>query len=430
VKSNQSKFVVNDNIVFKMKMLNWSRRFNIFCFLDNNQYDFEQPDFECLLAAGCKGSVSLERGLGLKELQNFSDKNKGWLFGHFGYDLLNEKNPVRPIAPNEIDFKDGFFFIPNILVRLHQQEVIIECMETDPSEVFEEINSQSSFIEQRSAIDPVIKKGISEADYKTTLTEIKKHILRGDCYEINFCQSFFAEHVSIDPLFFYHRLSSVSPNPFSALYKLNDKYCLCASPERFLKKTGTTLISQPIKGTSKRDLINEQQDEINKNHLLNSDKEKSENVMVVDLVRNDMSKICKEGSVYVKELFGVYSFPQVHQMITTIEGQVDPALPWTEIINACFPMGSMTGAPKKKVIELIDRYEQSPRGLFSGSIGYIDPAGDFDFNVVIRSLMYDDTKKLISFKAGGGITFNSDVNEEYEESLLKAEAIIRILKNN
>jgi len=205
---------------------------------------------------------------------------------------------------------------------------------------------------------------------------------------------------------------------------------LCASPERFLKKTGTTLISQPIKGTSKRDLINEQQDEINKNHLLNSDKEKSENVMVVDLVRNDMSKICKEGSVYVKELFGVYSFPQVHQMITTIEGQVDPALPWTEIINACFPMGSMTGAPKKKVIELIDRYEQSPRGLFSGSIGYIDPAGDFDFNVVIRSLMYDDTKKLISFKAGGGITFNSDVNEEYEESLLKAEAIIRILKNN
>ena len=189
------------------------------------------------------------------------------------------------------------------------------------------------------------------------------------------------------------------------------------------------LISQPIKGTSKRDLANEVLDKANKNYLLSSDKEKSENVMVVDLVRNDMSKVCLEGSVHVKELFGIYSFPQVHQMISTIEGEVDPVIPWTNIIKACFPMGSMTGAPKKKVIELINRYEQYPRGLFSGSIGYINPDGDFDFNVVIRSLMYDETQKLISFKAGGGITFNSDADEEYEECLLKANAIIRILKN-
>ena len=410
-------------------MLNWSRRFNIFCFLDNNSYGFEPPNFECILAAGCNESVSLERGYGLKKLQDFSDKNKGWVFGHFGYDLLNETIPDPSSYTNEVDFGDGFFFRPSILIRLKQSEVIIESTIADPPEILKEINAQEAFIHQPVPADINFASGVTEQEYKNILASLKKHILRGDCYEINFCQSFFAKDVSVDPLFFYHKLSAISPNPFGAFYKLNDKYCLCASPERFLKKTNTTLISQPIKGTSKRDFTDEVLDTANKNYLLSSDKEKSENVMVVDLVRNDMSKVCLEGSVHVKELFGIYSFPQVHQMISTIEGEVDLTTKWTDIIKACFPMGSMTGAPKKRVIELIDRYEQYPRGLFSGSIGYINPDGDFDFNVVIRSLMYDETKKLITFKAGGGITFNSDADEEYEECLLKANAIIRILKN-
>ena len=149
--------------------------------------------------------------------------------------------------------------------------------------------------------------------------------------------------------------------------------------------------------------------------------------MIVDLVRNDLSKVCTEGSVQVTELFGVYPFPQVHQLISTIEGNVNEDTPFTAILEACFPMGSMTGAPKKRVMELIEQYEQTPRGLFSGSIGYITPSADFDFNVVIRSLMLDASQKLISFKAGGGITFNSDPEQEYEECLLKAEAIRRVL---
>ena len=362
-------------------------------------------------------------------MQNFSDKNKGWVFGHFGYDLLNETIPDPSSYTNEVDFGDGFFFSPSILIRLKQSEVIIESTIADPPEILKEINSEEAFIHKPMPADINFASGITEQEYKNILVSLKKHILKGDCYEINFCQSFFAKDVSVDPLFFYHKLSAISPNPFGAFYKLNDKYCLCASPERFLKKTNTTLISQPIKGTSKRDLTDEVLDTANKNYLLSSDKEKSENVMVVDLVRNDMSKVCLEGSVHVKELFGIYSFPQVHQMISTIEGEVDLTTKWTDIIKACFPMGSMTGAPKKKVIELIDRYEQYPRGLFSGSIGYINPDGDFDFNVVIRSLMYDETKKLITFKAGGGITFNSDADEEYEECLLKVDAIIRVLKD-
>ena len=201
---------------------------------------------------------------------------------------------------------------------------------------------------------------------------------------------------------------------------------MCASPERFLQKRGMQLISQPIKGTSKRDM-DPVKDTTNKNHLTSSTKEKSENVMVVDLVRNDMSMVCEKGSVKVKELFGVYSFPQVHQMISTVEGTLSSGLKFTDAIEACFPMGSMTGAPKKRVMELIEDYEFSERGLFSGSIGYITPEGDFDFNVVIRSIFYNKNRKEVSFFAGSGITFYSNAEEEYEECLLKAKALVEVL---
>ncbi|MGF2412300.1 MAG: chorismate-binding protein, partial [Ferruginibacter sp.] len=252
------------------------------------------------------------------------------------------------------------------------------------------------------------------------------HILKGDCYELNFCQSFFVDNVQINPVEKYIQLSKVSPAPFGAFYKLNGHYCLCASPERFLQKKGTRLISQPIKGTTRRD-IDPTIDESNKQYLLQSEKEKSENVMVVDLVRNDMSMVCEKGTVFVNELFGIYSFPQVHQMISTIEGTVSNNFPFTKIIEACFPMGSMTGAPKKKVMELIEQYEETARGLFSGSIGYITPDADFDFNVVIRSLFYNEIKNSISLFAGSGITFYSKAEEEYDECMAKAESLINIL---
>jgi para-aminobenzoate synthetase component I len=222
-------------------------------------------------------------------------------------------------------------------------------------------------------------------------------------------------------------LSALSPNPFGGIYRLGEKWLLCASPERFLRKTGNRILSQPIKGTAARTSINEISDTEAKQALFNSGKDRSENVMVVDLVRNDLAKISEEGTVVVDELYGIYTFPHVHQMISTISGQLKTAITFADIIKATFPMGSMTGAPKKRVRELIKAYEPVPRGLFSGTIGYISPKGDFDFNVVIRSLLYNALTGYLSFPAGSGITFYSDAEAEWEECLLKVSAIRQIL---
>ncbi|RZM13011.1 MAG: anthranilate synthase component I family protein, partial [Pedobacter sp.] len=252
-------------------------------------------------------------------------------------------------------------------------------------------------------------------------------IRRGDCYEINFCQEFYAAGVVMDPLSAYTQLTSISPNPFSALYRLEDKWLLCASPERFLCKKNSTLISQPIKGTSKRN-TDQDIDKRNKESLYNSTKDRSENVMIVDLVRNDLSKVCREGTVKVDELFGIYSFPQVHQMISTISGEIDDSVSFEEIIRATFPMGSMTGAPKRRVMQLIEQYERTKRGLFSGAVGYLSPDGNFDFNVVIRSLFYNDTSNYLSLSAGSGITFYSDPELEWQECIMKIDAIGKLFQ--
>jgi len=274
---------------------------------------------------------------------------------------------------------------------------------------------------------PVIQSRFSREDYLQTVNSLKNHISRGDCYEINFCQEFFALNTAIDPYQIYTLLNKVSPNPFACFYKLDDKYLLCASPERFVKKSDKKLISQPIKGTIKRYLQNEEADILNRQLLSNDPKERSENIMIVDLVRNDLSKICLEGTVQVDELMGIYGFPQVHQMISTVSGRVDTGVTPSQIFKAIFPMGSMTGAPKKRVMELIDKYERTKRGLFSGSVGYISPEGDMDFNVVIRSILFNAQKRYLSFQAGSAITYKSDPISEYEECLLKAAAIKKVL---
>jgi len=273
-----------------------------------------------------------------------------------------------------------------------------------------------------------IQHRIQKETYIGIIEKLRQHILRGDCYEINFCQEFYATAVKVDPLLAYHRLTELSPNPFSAFYKLHDKYCCCASPERYLKRTGNKIISQPIKGTSKRNLNDKQLDEDNKQYLLQSSKEKAENVMVVDLVRNDLSRICVPGSVKVEELFGIYSFPQVHQMISTVCGELKEGVSIADIFRETFPMGSMTGAPKIRVMQLVEQYERTKRGLFSGAIGYIRPGGDLDFNVVIRSLFYNASTQYLSFQTGSGITFYSEPEKEYEECMMKAEAMLRIFE--
>jgi para-aminobenzoate synthetase component I len=376
-----------------------------------------------LVGVGCKQSFSFTNNNNFAGLQSFYDKTPTWLFGHLGYNATGNAYYKK----TETNFGDGFFFEPEIVLKLTNNKIEVIKADIDEAKIIAEINATEIAVAQKKLPFNIVST-LTKEKYIEKIKLLQQHIKRGNCYEINFCQQFFAEEAIIHPIEKYKKLIQLSPAPFGSFYKLKENYCLCSSPERFLQKKGVTLISQPIKGTSKRDddII---QDDANKKHLIESNKEKSENVMVVDLVRNDMSMVCEKGSVKVKELFGIYSFPQVHQMISTIEGILSPDKTFTEVIEACFPMGSMTGAPKKSVMELIEKYEEIQRGLFSGSIGYITPDGDFDFNVVIRSIFYNETKKQISFFAGSGITYYSKAEEEYEECLAKAAAMVNVLQS-
>ncbi|OIR12720.1 aminodeoxychorismate synthase component 1 [mine drainage metagenome] len=408
-------------------MLGWINRFNICCLLDNHQYSSKHSSIECIAAAGSVNSFTATENV-QQQLKIFLQKNNDWLFGHVSYDFKNKIEPLQSDHFDGVQFPDIFLFQPEVVIKLSEKEVEISSVSIAPKKIFDEIiQEKTTNASASSNINP--QPRIPKEKYLQIIQQLKQHILRGDCYEINFCQEFFAEETMINPLVVYHQLTKISPSPFACFYKLNDKYLLCASPERYIKKTNNNIISQPIKGTFKRDLTNRKQDESLKKQLRENAKERSENVMVVDMVRNDLSKICKEATVVVEELFGVYSFPQVHQMISTISGELQDDIDFADVLHATFPMASMTGAPKRKVMELIEQYEQTKRGIYSGCVGYISPEKDFDFNVVIRSIAYNQSNKYLSYQVGGGITFNSDAEKEYEECLLKAEAIKKVLQN-
>jgi para-aminobenzoate synthetase component 1 len=410
----------------KQRMLNWVQQFSIFCLLDNHQYQIAPHSEEFLLAAGMRRSISLPAGQALASLQAFINEKPAWLFGHLAYDVKNETASLHSSHPDHLQFPDVFFFEPEILIRVSGSQ--LEISAEDPAAVFAAISRTSQAFPAEAAQRLKIQNRMSKEAYIDIIRQLQQHIRRGDCYEINFCQEFYAENASINPLLLYERLSSLSPNPFAGLYKVHDKFLVCASPERFLKKQGNKILSQPIKGTIRRTRTDVITDDKLKQELFSSAKDKAENVMVVDLVRNDLAKICIEGTVRVEELYGIYSFPQVHQMISTVSGQLKNDASFENIIQATFPMGSMTGAPKKRVMELIEQYEKTRRSIFSGALGYINPEGDFDFNVVIRSIMYNAGRRYLSFQAGSGITFYSDPEKEWEECLLKAAAITQVLQ--
>ncbi len=406
-------------------MLGWANQFSICCFMDSHFYEDKYHSFECLLAAGSIQIFSPKENI-LEQLDKFYYACDDWIFGHFGYDLKNEIENLQSTHENKIGFPDIFLFQPQIVISLNENIATIAAVDEEPAAVFEAVNSGVFYLNPAPGLNKKTKAAISKEAYLKIIQQLKKHILRGDCYEINFCQEFFLEDVIIDPYSSYMQLLKISPSPFSCFYKLENKYLLCASPERYLSKKGQTVFSQPIKGTAARN-ADAALDTQEKNNLYKNEKEKSENVMIVDLVRNDLSKICEEGSVITDELFGIYSFPQVHQMISTVKGTLKKDIPMSEIIKATFPMGSMTGAPKRRVMQLIEQYEKTKRQLFSGSVGYITPRKDFDFNVVIRSIFYNAANRYLNYLVGGGITFYAEGEKEYEECLLKAQAMQAVL---
>jgi para-aminobenzoate synthetase component 1 len=308
---------------------------------------------------------------------------------------------------------------------LHFENVVF--FETEKKISFPEFKF-SDFPSQTKKEKISLTEKTTRSEYISVVNQLKQHIQQGDIYEINYCISFEAKNVIIDPLEIYAKLHSISHAPYSALIKLDDKYIISASPELFLSKRGNKLITKPIKGTAKRGATKEEDEKL-KDNLFNSLKERTENVMIVDVARNDLSRIAKKGTVKVEKLYDIETYDQVHQMVSTVSCELKDTISLNEIIKATFPMASMTGAPKIKAMELIDEFETNSRGPYSGCIGYIDENGDFDLSVLIRSIFYNETEKYLSFSVGSAITSMCDPEKEYEECMLKAAAMKKVLES-
>jgi para-aminobenzoate synthetase component I len=409
---------------FKQKALYWSTKFETACYFDSNQFNDPYSAFDVLIAAGAKRFLKCNAGTAFEQLSLFLERNASYLPGFLAYDLKNETENLQSNNTDNLHFPDLYFFEPLHLLLIRGNEVSI--FSNEASIIFSDIENIQLSEKRETSFKGKIRSRLSKTAYINAVTEFQDHIHRGEVYEANFCQEFYAESSALNPIDAYLELNSISPSPFSNFFKMGDHYIISATPERFLTRRGNKLVSQPIKGTARRQ-EDPQTDELVKSDLRNNEKELAENVMIVDLVRNDLTRSAVPGTVKVEELFGIYSFRQVHQMISTVVCEADERLSNAEILKNTFPMGSMTGAPKISAMKLIERYEKTRRGIYSGTVGYFAPTGDFDFNVVIRSILYNSENGYLSFQVGSAITSDSNPEKEYEECLLKAKAIFELL---
>lgn len=419
-----SDYTINvDPEDYKLRIIDFLGQFDHAVILDSNSA-FGAPipvtgcTYDFIAAAGVyeeidSGDVSLD------ELQVFLDRQaagKNWVFGFLSYDIKNKIENLSSGNPSFVSFPELHFFVPKHIIIAKNSSIKIISTASDPSLIWEEINS---FPSTNSEVREVKISYVHPRDsYLAAVQNILSHIRYGDIYELNFCHEVRLNTEGFNGTEYFKKLTAISPNPFSAYYKIGSYHLLCASPERFVKKQGEKLITQPIKGTTERS-DDPDIDKQNREFLARNEKERSENVMIVDLVRNDLSKVAQKGSVRVDELFGVYTFRKAHQMISTVSCNAKPQTTFTDVIRSAFPMGSMTGAPKVSAMKLIEKYENFRRGLFSGTVGYIDPEGNFDFNVIIRSILCNERNGHISIAAGGAITAASDPEKEYRETLVK-----------
>jgi para-aminobenzoate synthetase component 1 len=414
---------VTDVAIFKQKALAWGAKFDTLCYLDSNSFNDPYSKFDTLIAIGAKAEVKDKAGDAFNQLSAFRGNNPGWITGFFGYDLKNEIENLRSNNIDHLDFPDMYFFAPEILISIKGNSV--EIIGDNDDEIFKSITGLELVPgKQQPAIN--LQPRFSRQEYVETVEQIQQHIVRGDIYVTNFCQEFYADDTEINPLSIFQNLNGLSPTPFSTFFKWKGNYIMCASPERFLAKRGSKLISQPIKGTARRD-ADKAIDQSLIEELRNHPKELQENVMIVDLVRNDLTHSAKPGTVKTEELYGIQTFKQVHQMVSTVVCEVRDDVSAVEAVKNTFPMGSMTGAPKISAMQLMEQYERSKRGVYSGAVGYFSPDDDFDFNVVIRTLLYNSAKRYLSFHVGSAITYHANAESEYEECLLKAKAILEVL---
>ena len=424
---------IADPAAFKQQLLCWSQQFREVVFLDGNSDNYQDSqrysNYVAVLAVDAFTSVKTDYHNAFEDLKVYQQTTRDWLFGYLTYDLKNDVEALQSKNFDGLEFPDLFFFQPKKIFLLKGNQLEIQYLhlcDEELEEDFQEIVDKTAD-EIFSVSQVEIQQRILKENYLQKVSKMLTRIHRGDIYEANFCMEFFAENAIINPLEKFKRLNEISQAPFSVFFKNNKQFLLSASPERYLKKEGEQIISQPIKGTAKR-FDNAVEDEKSKNQLALDPKERSENIMIVDLVRNDLSHTAEKGSVQVEELCGIYSFKQVHQMISTIVSKVAHTVSPVEILKTTFPMGSMTGAPKISAMQIIEDLEETKRGLYSGAVGYFTPEGDFDFNVVIRSILYNQDRQYVSFSVGSAITAQSDPEKEYEECLLKAKAMRAVLE--
>ena len=416
---------------FKQKLLFWSQRYDEIVWLNSNNYAGNYDDYDAVLAVDAFTSIITDFINAFGDLKDYQASTNDWIFGYLTYDLKNSIENLRSNNFDGLGFSDLYFFQPKKLFLLKGEEVEIQYLKMVDDELKEDLINidEIEFNGQTHSEEPVkIKLRIHKDEYFDKVGEMLGHIQRGDIYEANFCQEFYSENCRINPLETFNKLNNISKPPFATFLKIEDKYLMSATPERYIKKDGCKVISQPIKGTEKRS-DNKNEDQQLALELSNDEKERSENIMIVDLVRNDLSHTAKRGTVKVEELCKVYTFMQVHQMISTITSEVDEDISPIEILKTTFPMGSMTGAPKISAMKIIEELEETKRGLYSGSVGYFKPNGDFDFNVIIRSILYNATKQYISYSVGSAITAKSNPLKEYEECLVKAKAMRQVLES-
>jgi para-aminobenzoate synthetase component 1 len=414
-KLDKKSFTVEPNWI--KKLLAWAdSHFPYFAYFSHNSITFPYKGFEQVFFSG-------EDGLTLAQIKDLPDDEVK--IGILSYDLKNQFERLHSTNPSLVECPDSLFFVPTLKVEFMDDKVGI--FHSSAPEIFKEIDAYSEI--PSSTIDLKISACTSKEEYINNALQIKNNIIEGDIYEMNYCMAFKAIFDILDPVQTYFNLTEKSPMPFSSLFKAEKKYVVGASPERFLKKSGSKIIAQPIKGTVKRGSTPEMDEQL-RHQLLSSEKERAENLMIVDLMRNDLSKISRIGKVKVEELFGIYPFKRISQMISTVSSTLRDPISFGEIIEKTFPMGSMTGAPKIKCMELIDHYENFRRGWFSGAMGYISANQDFDFNVVIRSIILDLEAGRLFFAVGSAITFDADPTQEYKECLLKAMPIFEALTDH
>jgi para-aminobenzoate synthetase component 1 len=399
---------------------------------ENNHFTFLPPNTserQAFIAWGKKDAfvVNENNPTDIQKLNQWLAGKTTPVFGYISFEAkkLFEKNSYRNSSSDGSDFL--YFFEPEHIWK-EENGKWKALGEEEPNErsVIEDFLSSYKNVEITSIEEKLVFEMLeSEVSYVEKIQDILNNIQQGQYYETNFCIPLQASGELKDAFVHFSKMNNATEAPHATYFNGDKLQLLCTSPERFIQKKGTQIISQPIKGTIRRGL-NSEEDAQNKALLQSSEKERSENIMIVDLVRNDLSRIAEKASVNIKSLCELHTFKTLHHLISTVEAQLPSNITFTEILAATFPMGSMTGAPKISSVKHMEKLEILDRGIYSGSFGVIEPDGNFDFNVIIRSAVYNKEKKQTTIKVGSAITNASNAEAEFEECLLKAASTLSI----